>query len=338
MSSLLLSVAIVILPAPASAAGMPPQLPSTQDLARLQNQMSSALSGVRAGQQQLDAVVRAFEDSQSKLESLNSQIGDTRASLEALSGRMGAVKGSMNARAASTYRYGPPELVGVLMDARTFRQFSTAVNLIAAVIRRDSLVLTTVSEAREKTLILQAQLDTEFAQQQAALAELQKKQSKIQGALEVLGKQYEAVKARFDNTKAGFVFPVRAPYSYVDTWGAPRPGGRKHQGTDIFALRGTPVYAVVSGVIERFGVNAIGGNRLWVRSPADNWSYYYAHMSAYAPGIGNGTRVSKGQVLGYVGTSGNAAGTPPHLHFESHEPDNSATNPVPILRRVNPLK
>ena len=96
--------------------------------------------------------------------------------------------------------------------------------------------------------------------------------------------------------------------------------------------------AVVNGVIEQKGVNPLGGNKLWVRSPGDNWSYYYAHLAGYAPGIANGTRVKKGQVIGYVGNTGNARTTPPHLHFETHVPSGAAANPYPILKRVNLIK
>lgn len=110
-----------------------------------------------------------------------------------------------------------------------------------------------------------------------------------------------------------------------------------HEGTDIFALNGTPILAVVDGVLENVGTATLGGIKLWLRSPGDNWTYYYAHLASYAPGVVNGLRVKKGQVIGYVGNTGNARGTPPHLHFETHVPSGPPTNPYPILRRVDPL-
>jgi murein DD-endopeptidase MepM/ murein hydrolase activator NlpD len=329
---------VVGVPAPAQAGPMPPQLPSAQELAKLQSDMSSTLNSVRAAQKQLDQVVRSYETARNKMESLNAQISATQAAIQALDSQLGVVRGSINARAASTYRSGPTGLMNVLMEARTYREFSTAVDIIEAISSKDSQALKSFLGLREETARLQAQLDAQRAEQQKAVGELERRQKQMQGSLKTLGKQYESVKAKFEDGKSGFVFPVKAPYSYVDSWGAPRPGGRRHQGTDIFALKGTPVLAVVSGTIEQLGDNPLGGIKLWLRSPGDNWSYYYAHLNGYGPGIKNGTKVKKGQVLGYVGTTGNAAATPPHLHFETHVPASAATNPYPILKRVNPIK
>jgi peptidoglycan LD-endopeptidase LytH len=123
--------------------------------------------------------------------------------------------------------------------------------------------------------------------------------------------------------------PVGPVHSFTDTWHAPRSGGRKHQGTDVFAPYGAPAYAVVDGVIERWGNGGLGGITLWLRGD-DGARYYYAHNSAnLAPA---GSRVRAGDVIAYVGTTGNAATTPPHIHFEAHPPGgNGALNPYPWL-------
>jgi murein DD-endopeptidase MepM/ murein hydrolase activator NlpD len=132
-----------------------------------------------------------------------------------------------------------------------------------------------------------------------------------------------------------FRFPVKPPYSYVDTFGAPRMEGTKyahrHEGNDIFALEGTPLVACVTGTVFGVGVAPLGGNKLWLRGP-DGFTYYYAHLRGYAPAGRNGARVQAGTVLGYVGTTGNARGTPPHLHFEIHQPNGAAIDPYPTLR------
>lgn len=317
---------------------MPPQLPSPQQLAQLQAQMSSSLESVREAQSQLDQIVRSYEAARGRMESLTTQIAQTQARLQAIDSQLGVIRSLINERARSTYRSGPTSLMNVLLEARTYREFTSAVEIIEAVSIKDGEALKAVTDLRTETLSLQAQLDAQRAQQGQAVGELERRQRQMQGSLRELGRRYEAIKSKVDNTKSGFAFPVRAPYSYVDSWHGPRPGGRKHLGTDIFALQGTPVVAVVSGTIEQVGVNPLGGNKLWLRSPGDNWSYYYAHLKGYAPGIKNGTKVKKGQVLGYVGSTGNAQGTPPHLHFETHVPSGAATNPYPILKRVNPIK
>jgi peptidoglycan LD-endopeptidase LytH len=125
------------------------------------------------------------------------------------------------------------------------------------------------------------------------------------------------------------VCPVGSAHSFTDTWLAPRSGGRQHQGTDVFAPYGAPAYAVVDGVIERWGNGGLGGITLWLRGD-DGARYYYAHNAAnFAPA---GSRVRAGDVIAYVGTTGNAATTPPHIHFEAHPPGaGRAMNPYPWL-------
>lgn len=128
----------------------------------------------------------------------------------------------------------------------------------------------------------------------------------------------------------GYIDPIICPVlggsAYGDSWGAPRSGGRLHEGTDMLAPAGTQLQAVVSGTTT-VGSNRLGGVTVSVHGDNGN-RYYYAHLSAYEglPG-----RVEQGQVIGYVGDSGNAAGTP-HLHFEIHPQGGLAMNPYPSVR------
>lgn len=125
------------------------------------------------------------------------------------------------------------------------------------------------------------------------------------------------VTARF--TGGGYVFPVYGTASFGDSFGAPRPNvsGGWHHGEDIFARLGTPLLAVADGTLHTIGFNKIGGYRLWLRDTAGN-EFYYAHMSAYSPLAVEGRRVQAGDVLGYVGNSGDAEGGAFHVHFEIH--------------------
>ncbi|CAA9210768.1 MAG: hypothetical protein AVDCRST_MAG76-102 [uncultured Acidimicrobiales bacterium] len=113
--------------------------------------------------------------------------------------------------------------------------------------------------------------------------------------------------------------------NFMNDYGFPRPAGRVHQGNDLFAARGTPIRAPVSGRAEQFP-NPIGGNAVQLHGDDGN-RYYFAHLDRYA-GAG---RVSAGSVIGYVGNSGNAITTPPHLHFEVHPGGGSAINPFPTI-------
>ena len=120
-------------------------------------------------------------------------------------------------------------------------------------------------------------------------------------------------------TAGGYVFPVYGPSSFVDTFGGPRSdvAGGWHHGDDIFAPLGAPILAVASGTVFSVGWNKIGGNRLWLRDGQGNL-IYYAHLSAFTPLAINGNKVNAGDVLGFVGNTGDAQGTPTHLHFEIH--------------------
>jgi murein DD-endopeptidase MepM/ murein hydrolase activator NlpD len=119
--------------------------------------------------------------------------------------------------------------------------------------------------------------------------------------------------------RGGYVFPVFGSSSFVDTFGAFRGdvAGGWHHGDDIFAPIGTPVLAVADGLVFSVGWNAVGGWRLWLRDAKGN-EFYYAHLSAYSPLAVDGAVVRAGDVLGFVGDSGDAEGTPSHLHFEVH--------------------
>ncbi|MYA39074.1 MAG: peptidoglycan DD-metalloendopeptidase family protein [Acidimicrobiia bacterium] len=125
------------------------------------------------------------------------------------------------------------------------------------------------------------------------------------------------------------VCPVQGPNTFVDTWGAPRSGGRTHQGVDLLAERGTPVSAIHEGVLFRVDVGGLGGLYIWLRAPWGD-EYYYAHLEDFAPGAVPGKWVSQGEVIGFVGTSGNSPDYIPHLHFEYHPGGGRAVNPYPL--------
>ena len=137
-------------------------------------------------------------------------------------------------------------------------------------------------------------------------------------------------------TARGYVFPVYGPSSFTDDFGAPRALTSWHHGNDIFAALGAPVLAVTDGTLFLVGWNDVGGNRVWLRDDQGN-EFYYAHLSAFSPLAVDGARVRAGDVLGFVGATGDAVGTPPHLHFEIHPAAllglgyDGVVNPYPYL-------
>ncbi len=119
--------------------------------------------------------------------------------------------------------------------------------------------------------------------------------------------------------------------SIADTWHAPRSGGRQHEGQDIFAPKGTKVLSATNGYVYKIGENNLGGQTVSVISSGGR-IYYYAHLDEYAQGLKVGDPVTSRTVLGYVGTTGNAQGTPPHLHFGVYTFGYSdAINPLPLI-------
>jgi len=126
-------------------------------------------------------------------------------------------------------------------------------------------------------------------------------------------------------------FPVGGEAAYTDDWLAARftPVFHLHQGTDLFATRGTPVRAPTEGVV-RFAEEGAGGKAAYVTA-ADGTYYYMAHLDSFARTLRPGSRVGQGEVVGYVGSTGNADGGAPHVHFEIHPRGGAAVNPKPIL-------
>jgi murein DD-endopeptidase MepM/ murein hydrolase activator NlpD len=114
----------------------------------------------------------------------------------------------------------------------------------------------------------------------------------------------------------------------ADTWHAPRGNGRLHEGSDIFAKEGTPIHSATEGYVVSKGVNNLGGNTVFVIGPGGR-RYYYAHLEGYSD-IEVGDYVTPKTVLGYVGTTGNAKGTPPHLHFGVYT-SSGPVDPLPLL-------
>ncbi|MFC4455557.1 M23 family metallopeptidase [Deinococcus sonorensis] len=118
---------------------------------------------------------------------------------------------------------------------------------------------------------------------------------------------------------------------FADTWGGARSEGRTHEGVDIFAPRGTPILSTTEGVVSRVGENRLGGRTVTVTGPG-GYHHYYAHLERY-PALKAGDWVAAGTVVGYVGDSGNARGTPTHLHYGVYTPGWTAVNPYPLLRK-----
>ena len=135
-------------------------------------------------------------------------------------------------------------------------------------------------------------------------------------------------------TGGGGACPVDGPTVFSDTWGAPRSGGRAHQGVDMRAARGTPLVAIYDSRVWRTNPvdTGLGGITVWLERPNGD-RFYYAHLHGLA-NISVGQQVSEGQLIGYVGSTGNADDAWPHLHFEFHPAGRGPVNPYPLVRSL----
>lgn len=149
---------------------------------------------------------------------------------------------------------------------------------------------------------------------------------------EIQAAPFEITVARLFSLSTELPMPVvgLSTADISDSYGQPRDGGRRsHRGIDLFAPKGTPVVAVADGYLSYIGEHGKGGKCIWLVSD-NGFSFYYAHLERWEPGIYEGMKVQNGSLLGYVGSTGNAAGKSPHLHFAVVR-DDEALNPYPLL-------
>jgi murein DD-endopeptidase MepM/ murein hydrolase activator NlpD len=151
--------------------------------------------------------------------------------------------------------------------------------------------------------------------------------------------EYSAFRAGSEVYIDNVVFPIGGTYEpFIDSFGFPRmtgtPDEHWHEGIDLFAPRGTPLVAAERGVIARMGTGRLGGLKLWLIGESGS-EWYYAHLDAFAPELTDGVVVDAGDLVGYVGNTGNAVGTPPHLHLQLHPNGGRPVNPYPLLKVVS---
>jgi murein DD-endopeptidase MepM/ murein hydrolase activator NlpD len=198
-----------------------------------------------------------------------------------------------------------------------------------------------VAELRAQAEGLVTRLDELYA---TADAEVQSADAEYRAAVQALEeerrRQRLAELARLQGAAAGvsvdalpgYICPVQGGASFINDWGFPRSGGRRHKGNDMFAPRGTNLVAVADGTV-RLSNSSLGGISVWLHADYGA-NFYYAHLDGYPSGLESGQRVSKGQVVGYLGDSGNARGGTPHLHLQIHPGGGAAVNPFPANAAV----
>lgn len=308
------------------ATAVPPAYGATtaEQLARLKSEVAKAGRAY-------DKAYWKLDESEVRLARLDREIETTDEQLEEARGRLSDRVGIMYRRSVGL------GYIDVVLGSDSWEDMLTRLDFVHRLGRADAVAVAEVEGLQARLAQQRADLAKESKTREKALSGLRRERDRLRKQLEAKQAEYERLRKAAQGPtysggaprgSLGMVFPVRGVCYYADTWGASRGGGRRrHKGTDIMAARGTPVVAVLSGMVTSKS-GGIGGKTIWLR--ADNgWSFYYAHLDGWAVRSG---RVSRGQVIGYVGDTGNASGGAPHLHFEMHPGGGGAVNPYPYLR------
>jgi murein DD-endopeptidase MepM/ murein hydrolase activator NlpD len=335
-------VSAMFVPAPASA-GDP---------------LAAAQARVEAARRAANEAGASYEAAQNAYYTLQVEIVRNRATLDSLRAEVTALAARARARAVEAYvgqsQVGVGQIVsgGDILDTARRTEFLDRVNAIGddAVDRLGAMSedLTIRERAlskqleRQKTVTASLRAQQDSILQALARAKSAEAQLRARIAEERRKKAARARVARAERVLNGAATTVGASgviigggswacpapgSSFVDTFGAPRSGGRRHQGNDMMAPFGSPIVAVVSGSIEHSTSN-LGGNQIWLHG-SDGNSYFYAHLSSY---VGPPRSVVLGELIGRVGNTGDAAGGPTHLHFEIHPGGGAAVDPYSTLR------
>jgi murein DD-endopeptidase MepM/ murein hydrolase activator NlpD len=300
----------------------------------------------RAAQQRANAAAARLAKAESALARVEAEAAALRARADANRADLAGLEQRVRSLAVNQYMRGSgspaPVFDGDLGRVARGQALARYVTL------GDTEAIDRYRAAREDFEANSAALQERLRQQAAASAALRKERAKAYAELERLAaaeKAYlarqaaeqRAAAARRGTVRAArsspgvlgsgsWVCPVQGPRSFSNDWGQPRSGGRRHQGNDILSPRGTPVVASVSGNVRHHN-SSLGGLSYYLAGDDGN-TYFGTHLSRY----GAAGRVSAGTVVGYVGDTGNARGTP-HLHFEIHPGGGAAVNPYPTLSR-----
>ena len=326
----------VVVPPPASDQPADPTAPLLQEVAQLN--LADIQNTFRLAQKARDEAAGQLSALSGDVAQLEARLTQLQAEKAQAAARLQRARAQLRRRAVAGYMSSPASPINQMLDTTNFNDLSRKYKLFQAVIEADRNRIVEYNEAREAAGSQLEEVITALDAKRAAQLVATTVFDGTDAALLAKQIQLAAVQAGGQVVGGGFVFPVGGPHSFSDTFGAPRMFGTAyahlHQGTDIFAAHGTPLLACERGVLIKIGTDTLGGTKLWLVG-ASGTRYYYAHLSAFAPDVAENKVVAAGDVVGYVGNTGNASTTPAHLHFEVHPNGGAAVNPYPLLRIVD---
>lgn len=308
-------------------------------LAATAQDLGSARERVADVEGRIADATAAYEATWAEVERISAELDDLDRAAARLGAEVDELEAALIHRARHSFMHGSAATFELLLAAEGPQ---AAVERAALMARLQELDAAGIEDA----VAARARLDTTVALAQAARVELEQRTAELAGlqaeledelaAAQASLRAQEALAARQRTISRGsqqgvYACPMdRGISHFIDSWGFPRSGGRRHRGTDIMGPMGAPVYAFTSGVIARHGNGRMSGLTLWLHGD-DGQHYLYAHLQGYAPRGAVGTRVRPGELIAYNGDTGNARGGAPHIHFEQHPGGGRAINPFPYL-------
>lgn len=317
-----------------------------EKLSDLQARMESIQADLDATTERVNAAHDLENDLHNQLDDLARKIDDTEA-------KRAKLRAKVAERAAEIYKDGGTSTLEVLFASDDFADLTNNAELLAQISADETTDFVNLARSESEMRLLQEEVDEKSALLAETEKTLQEEAERLQAQLASISDEYNELKEKLavaqvsqapETTSAppsssapapaaavpassgGMFCPVGGPVSFSDTWGAPRSGGRSHEGVDMMAAYGTPQIAIVSGTITYAGYSELGGNVQYL-SGDDGNLYVYVHQAENQVTSGH---VEAGQQISIVGDTGNAAGIP-HLHFEFHPGGGGPVNPTPLV-------
>ncbi|HSH58205.1 MAG TPA: peptidoglycan DD-metalloendopeptidase family protein [Acidimicrobiales bacterium] len=309
--------------------------PLAQEAARgtlqsLQDGLTRAVAARAAAAQRVDALM-------GEVASVEARLTLVDAEQRRQAGRLLVARERVKRVAVARYVATPVAPLNDVLEAGDFTEMTRRVTMLGVVSKSDGRRIAEHEAAQREASAQLQDLIGSLERARAALAASTAALQQADADLSAKKAQLDGAEAGIKLVAGGFLFPVAGNHSFTDTFGAPRMFGTAyahlHEGTDIFTASGTPLVAAERGVLIGVGVAVLGGNKLWLVGESGT-RYFYAHLSAFGPGAADGKVVEGGEVVGYVGNTGNARTTPAHLHFEVHPGGGPAVNPYPLLQMI----
>ena len=287
----------------------------------------------------LDIAAAAYEELWAAVEQATFELEELERRAAELEEQVAEFDRRLADRARDLFKHGPSSVFELIVGEGGPASAIERAALASVIQQRDTALL---EESRAARLAL----NQTVALVEVRRAELEVLEAEAEAAREAVARELEAAQRRvrglealaarqrlIQNARQSGIYSCimdRRLVSFRDTWGAPRSGGRRHQGTDVMAPFNVPVYAFTSGVIVRRSNSRLGGLGLYLRGD-DGATYFYAHLNGYTAAATAGRRVVAGEHIGFNGYTGNATRSAPHVHFERQPAGGRVHNPYPYL-------